>query len=509
MPLGSLKSVNNLALKQLEITASITYANMQALGTTNAWGQLTIENVAGNYKTYNVFDNGVQIATDISTSSYTITGLGNNERHGPYTLVPYYGNNIPGNTYTIIYRNILSAGGVLTTTTMTAQKIYTLAKPTGVSTSNTGCYRTTLNISGTLNTDFVSYWVYWSLTWGAGSAYPATGYNSTASAITYTLMTSASTYQFDVQAVNGDGIWALPVTASAVLGYISVSSSGVNTFTTGNFGAYRYLEIGASAPTYTVTFFQQDITCDFCAVGGGGAGGVNTSVNGAGGGGAGGVLTGFLRFPAGYAFTMTVGTGGAASTNNRGPNGNDTTVNQSGNLSITVKGGTGGGGYGGGGTFTQANPNPGGGCGGGGGYSNTPGTSGVATLPTISNNGGFLTGYTSYGRNGGSGATTGGGGGGGAGAAGANASGNNGGAGGSGINWNVGGVLVKAVGGGGGGAGKNTGTDGAGGAGGGGAGGTGGNGLNITGGGGGGVYSGGTGNPSGAGGGGRIFLYYL
>lgn len=211
---------------------------------------------------------------------------------------------------------------------------------------------------------------------------------------------------------------------------------------------------------------------DYLVVAGGGGGGYN----GGGGGGAGGFTTGTFTSVSG-AVTVTVGAGGAGSTNGNTPgqNGANSVFGSS-----TALGG------GGGGSGNSRNGLPGG-SGGGATATGTPGA-----------------GTPGQGNNGGSGDTPGasgkfwGGGGGGAGTVGGNGVRNvNGGAGGSGTASSIAGVSLTYAGGGGGGA--DSGTGGIGGTGGGGNGGVGANpgsnGLPNTGGGG-----GGGGAPTGSGG---------
>ena len=84
---------------------------------------------------------------------------------------------------------------------------------------------------------------------------------------------------------------------------------------------------------------QPTISADYLVVAGGAAGGKDQyGSRGAGGGGAGGMLTGTLDLSRGVSYTVTVGSGGAA-TSTYGGNGNNSVFS-----SITSTGG-GGGGY--------------------------------------------------------------------------------------------------------------------------------------------------------------------
>ena len=206
--------------------------------------------------------------------------------------------------------------------------------------------------------------------------------------------------------------------------------SGVNFSSSSN--AYRdstgKYYIGDSRPsggtittwsTYTVHEFKSSGTftlsddlmmVDVLVVGGGGGGGAVFSTPGGGGGGAGGyIYTEDFAMSAG-AQTITIGTGGAGSTDadTKGANGVDTTV---GSL-LTAKGGGGGGIYGG---SSDNKPGADGGSGGGGSW--TPGPGGSETQTGQAG----TSGSDGFGNDGGSGhnqSGQGGAGGGGAGAAG-------------------------------------------------------------------------------------------
>jgi len=216
-----------------------------------------------------------------------------------------------------------------------------------------------------------------------------------------------------------------------------------------------------SSAAYTTSPLSTVYTVSYLSVSGGGGGGTaQTGVNIGGGGGAGGYLSGTTSLVFGTTYTVTVGAGGAAST-------------QGGTSSIGSLVSSTGGGYGG----NNVNGNGGnGGSGGGGGSGNSGGS-----------------GTSGQGNNGGQGDTTatsfGGGGGGGASAVGANASSTSGGNGGAGSASSITGSSVTRAGGGGG-ATFSTFTAGTGGAGG------GGNGANN-----GGAGSAGTANTGGGGGG--------
>jgi hypothetical protein len=115
---------------------------------------------------------------------------------------------------------------------------------------------------------------------------------------------------------------------------------------------------------------------DFLVIAGGGAGGQHSSTNSAGGGGAGGYRNSYstetsggggsseasLTFNIGTVYTVTVGAGGTAVSNNKGNNGSDSSISGTGLSTITSVGG-------GGGSVQTTNGNgKAGGCGGGACY---------------------------------------------------------------------------------------------------------------------------------------------
>ena len=475
MPIGSLKSVNNMALKQLRITANINTANFQQVSVRS---QVTIQNITGNFKTYNVFNNGTQVATNVSSSSYTMTGLSDNVQIGPITIVPYYGNNIPGNTFTVTGG---SGGG----------KIYTPSYLTSLTTSSIGCYRATINMVGSWSNLYITY--------SGGTASPSSGFNTTANIYTFTSMSSNTTYTFNVQSINGDGITSTQtLSANALTAYYTLSPASGTTIL-GSTAGYNW--IFCTNSTTTITFFNQSFYGEILMIAGGGGGGSNSQVNGAGGGGGGGIGIGNLYIAAGLGSKMAVGGGAGRITANRGNTGGQSTIvgGTGTNISLYVQGGGGGGGYNGA-TVTYATGSSGG-SGGGAGYSTATRTGSAALVPPGGGN--LVSGYgtmTFYGNRGGDSAVTGGGGGGGATVQGAAGNGYSAGNGGDGIGWYLNGTLVFACGGGGGGVGKygvgGNGTCPFGGGGGGGANGSATNGSSGTGGGGGG------GNNNGSGGGG-------
>jgi hypothetical protein len=177
-----------------------------------------------------------------------------------------------------------------------------------------------------------------------------------------------------------------------------------------------------SSGTFTVLTAGAGATVEALVVAGGGGGGAFAG----GGGGAGGLIYNASKSIAVQAYTITVGSGGAAPTSNTGGN---TNGNNSVFDSLTAIGGGRGGVQG---TGNGQNGGSGGGSDGEGGVVGGTATAGQG------NNGGS-----------GAGGTVAGGGGGGAGAVGANRSGGNGGAGGVGLAYSISGTSTFYAGGGG------------------------------------------------------------
>ena len=144
---------------------------------------------------------------------------------------------------------------------------------------------------------------------------------------------------------------------------------------TGTYGTNGfYLPMNQTVETYDATYLS--------VAGGGGGGGDQ-----GGGGGAGGLLTGTTSLIPGDVYTATVGAGGAGTTsvNNKGSNGQNSSLIGSG-ASITSIGGGGGGSNGGGGPVRSGANGGSGGGGGGTGGASYPGGTGTAGQ---GNNGGY------------------------------------------------------------------------------------------------------------------------
>ena len=212
----------------------------------------------------------------------------------------------------------------------------------------------------------------------------------------------------------------------------------------GDYKVHKFTTTGAS--TFEVTAGSGDI--EYLVVAGGGAGGDDSG----GGGGAGG-----FRTATGYAvtaqnYTVTVGAGSTAVTDNpniAGGNGDDSSITPTSGTTITSTGGGGGASNSDGQAGVYGNGKhggSGGGAGGGGtntgvhvvGSGNTP-----STTPSQGNNGGLNVSSGSF-------PNRGGGGGGGAGVVGSPSTGNNGGVGGDGVSSSISGTATYYAGGGGG-----------------------------------------------------------
>lgn len=288
-----------------------------------------------------------------------------------------------------------------------------------------------------------------------------------------------------------DGTWTIPagVTTAEVELWAAGGGSKTNTGGGGG-GAYTFATItGLVAAEIIDIQVGQALGADIdgedsifngvevLVVAGGGGGGAGGASDEAGGGGAGGVLQKFVALTV-ASYTLTIGAGGAGSTNNavRGANGQNSTFDSL----LTAIGGGGGG--------SQSTEDTGalGGSGGGGANS----AAGGAATP-------------GQGYAGGTASSTGGGGGGGAGAVGAVGGVNVGGNGGAGISSSINGTPTSYGGGGGGAAPTTAGTGGAGGGGNGSIAGNGSNATANTGGGGGGGAS-----DGGSGGSGKIIVRY-
>jgi hypothetical protein len=200
-----------------------------AFGALSTLGQVPITIRMGKSATYSVLNNGVEIATSQTATTYTIIGLDNNVQIGPITLVPYDSQGVAGNPTTVIGG---SGGG----------KIYTWAQantPTFNPITSTG---TTLTCTGAFSKVYVTF--------SGGSASPAsgtliTGTNSINQV--YSGMTASTTYIFVVYPVNGDGIPASVTGTNSATGSVNTSAppsptvwvvAGYSNVTGGNSLAY-------------------------------------------------------------------------------------------------------------------------------------------------------------------------------------------------------------------------------------------------------------------------------
>jgi hypothetical protein len=242
-----------------------------------------------------------------------------------------------------------------------------------------------------------------SFTASAGEAYPV---DTTSSGITVTLPASPSA---------GHTVQVLDVAATADSNFITLARNGnkINGSTTNvalgkergvvsvvYSGSSQGWVVSATAGTGT-TSIGEILTVEALIIAGGGSGSAGYgNGNGSGGGGAGGLLyKSSVQIIQGYDYTVTVGAGGAQTTENRGSNsggqhgldGEDSVFN--GNTAI-------GGGGGGGPAGSVANGNDGG-SGGGGGSTSGSGGSGTSGQ---GNDGGDAGGHSYYRGGGGGGA---------------------------------------------------------------------------------------------------------
>lgn len=527
MPIGTLKSVNNIALKQPQYFPNIISAVFKQVDTL---GQVTIQNITGSFKSYNVVNDGVVIATNQTNSSYTITGLGNNVQIGPITIVPVIKSQ--GTPYQVTGG---SGGGKIYTLAVLSSSYFSLPDYGQISINLTGSYTYfDIYLGGTINKidqtgssytytslnnnynygqykiiakngDKIPLAIYtvtggdgngyiytlayvsissfntgvyrttmnlsgsWNnlyVTYSGGTASPASGFNTTANSLTFTTMSWNTNYTFYIQASNGNGTNSPTINGTTLTAYYS-STVGIGSFA----GYYTAQFTGGGS----ITFYNQNINCYFLLIGGGASGGGGgTGGNGGGGGGAGGFLTGSLLAVNGNTVNISIGGGGSSVSGARGNNGGPSTITSS-YHNIGAYGGGWGGGQGAGAGNT-------GGSGGGGG--NSVGAGAGATRGYDNSAGGYTSGVNGSGNSGGNAASGGGaGGGGGANSGGASSGGTNGGGGGSGATWYLNGSPYGSYCGGGGGSNKlNSGSPGgSGGFGGGGQGAQGGSGGNATG----------------------------
>lgn len=190
--------------------------------------------------------------------------------------------------------------------------------PTGLSATSTSTTITITFTPGSDNGNAISNYKYSTDGVNYTPLSPADG----SSPITISGLTSATTYNITLKAVNGFG-------DSEASSSISMTTSGIATFTTTGTTSW-------TAPS-GVTSVQ------YLVVGGGGGGGNGYDNGGGGGGGGGMVRTGTLSVTPGTSYTVTVGGGGAGGENIRssrsGVAGDPSVFS-----SITSLGGGGGGG---------------------------------------------------------------------------------------------------------------------------------------------------------------------
>ena len=165
--------------------SSITAA---AFGTIAALGEIPITGITGTFANYSVLNNGSVVATGQTTTTYTMTGLGNNVQIGPVTIVPYSNKGTTGPAFTVTGGN--GSG-----------QLYTWAQADTPTFSSTVQNSTTLACTGAFS--------YTIVTFSGGSAVPDTGSQidgTNSISQTYTGMLEGTQYIFYVYPINGDGV---------------------------------------------------------------------------------------------------------------------------------------------------------------------------------------------------------------------------------------------------------------------------------------------------------------
>ena len=205
--------------------------NTATFGTLSALGQVPLVGISGKFATYSVLNNGVELATGQTASTYTITGLSNNVQIGPVTLVPYDSLGVAGSPFTVKGG---SGGG----------KIYTWAQANAPAFSLTTSSGTTLACTGTFSKVYVTF--------SPGTGTPASGtLINVANSISqlYSGMVSDTSYNFSVYPVNGDGI---PASASGTnVATASVTTSLPTLWVTGGIGTGNTLAYSTNGLNWT------------------------------------------------------------------------------------------------------------------------------------------------------------------------------------------------------------------------------------------------------------------
>jgi hypothetical protein len=198
-----------------------------AFGVLSALGQVPITINMGKITTYSMLNNGVEIATDQTATTYTITGLGDNIQIGPITLVPYDSLGVAGSPFTV---NGGSGAGM----------IYTWAQADAPTFSSIKNNSVTLNCTGTFSQMYVIY--------SGGAATPVSGtlITSTNNRITqvYTGMSTNIPYRFTVYPVNSDGI---PASATG----LNMSSATISTTMPWIIGGNGVNSVGTNSLAYS------------------------------------------------------------------------------------------------------------------------------------------------------------------------------------------------------------------------------------------------------------------
>ena len=184
-------------------TITIPIITAAAFDTLTTFGQIPLSGITGSFATYSVFNNGVLVASGLTASTYTFTGLGNNVQIGPVTVVPYNASGTAGTAFVV-------TGG------SGSGRNYTWAQANAPTFSAITSSGTTLACTGTFSSAYVTF--------SGGTGSPASGTLITGTnSITqiYTGMAGGTLYNFNVYPVNGGGIPASATGTNVVTGSVT------------------------------------------------------------------------------------------------------------------------------------------------------------------------------------------------------------------------------------------------------------------------------------------------